>query len=39
LSSTPVRFAERDRCRVVTGRWISPFTGMVIQNSQEVDVD
>jgi hypothetical protein len=38
-SSTPVRFAAGDRCRVVTGRWISPFTGKVIQNAAEVDID
>lgn len=38
-SSTPVRFADADRCRVVTGRWISPFTGNVVQNSSEIDID
>lgn len=38
-SSTTVRFAEDKRCRVVTGRWISPFTGKVIQNSSEIDID
>jgi hypothetical protein len=38
-SSTPVRFAGPDRCRVITGRWISPFTGNVIQNSSEIDID
>ena len=38
-SSTPVRFARGDGCRVVTGRWISPFTGKVIQNAAEVDID
>jgi hypothetical protein len=38
-STTRVRFADESRCRVVTGRWISPFTGKVIQNSSEIDVD
>lgn len=38
-SSTTVRFATEQRCRVVTGRWISPFTGKVIQNSGEIDID
>ncbi len=38
-SSTPVRFAADKECRVVTGRWISPFTGNVIQNSSKIDID
>ncbi|WP_273208843.1 HNH endonuclease family protein [Marinobacter subterrani] len=38
-STTTVRFAESDRCRVVTGRWISPFTGKVIQNAGDIDID
>lgn len=38
-SSTTVRFATDRECRVVTGRWISPFTGNVIQNSSEIDID
>lgn len=38
-SSTTVRFATDKKCRVVTGRWISPFTGKVIQNSSEIDID
>jgi hypothetical protein len=38
-SSTTVRFATDKRCRVVTDRWISPFTGNVIQNSSEIDID
>lgn len=38
-SSTKVRFADERRCRVVTGRWISPFTGKVIQNASEIDID
>ncbi|WP_273207067.1 HNH endonuclease family protein [Marinobacter subterrani] len=38
-SSTTVRFATDKECRVVTGRWISPFTGKVIQNSSEIDID
>ena len=39
-STTEVRFAkDGDRCRVITGRWISPFTGNVIQNSDAVEID
>lgn len=38
-SSTPVRFATDNKCRVVTGRWISPFTGQIIQNSSNIDID
>lgn len=38
-SSLPVRFANSDTCRVVAGRWISPFTGAVIQNSSDIDID
>lgn len=38
-SSTQVRFADERRCRVVTGRWISPFTGKVIQNASDIDID
>lgn len=39
MSSTPVRFATDRRCRVVTGRWISPFSGKVILNASEADID
>ncbi|WP_041654709.1 HNH endonuclease family protein [Marinobacter nauticus] len=38
-STTPVRFADDKRCRVVTGRWISPFTGEVIQNAANIEID
>lgn len=38
-SSTPVRFASDKRCRVITGRWISPFTNKVIQNASQIDID
>jgi hypothetical protein len=38
-SSTTVRFADNERCRVVTGRWISPYTGKVIQNASDIDID
>jgi hypothetical protein len=38
-STTPVRFATNRRCRVITGRWISPFTGEVIQNASNIDID
>jgi hypothetical protein len=39
MSSTTVRFADSKRCRVITGRWISPFTGNVIQNASDIDID
>jgi len=35
----PVQFAGADRCRVTRGRWISPFTGEVIQNASNIDID
>lgn len=38
-STTEVRFADDQRCRVITGRWISPFTGDVIQNASNIDID
>jgi hypothetical protein len=38
-STTNVRFATDQGCRVITGRWISPFTGKVIQNTSEIDID
>jgi hypothetical protein len=38
-STTSVRFATNKRCRVVTGRWVSPFTGRVIQNAGDIDID
>lgn len=38
-SVTTVRFATTNRCRVVTGRWISPYTGKVIQNASQIDID
>jgi len=30
---------ENKQCRVVSGRWISPFTGRPIQNSDDVEID
>ncbi|WP_349343545.1 HNH endonuclease family protein [Marinobacter sp. MMG032] len=38
-STTKVRFADKSRCRVVSGRWVSPFTGKVIQNASDIDID
>ncbi|WP_228289076.1 HNH endonuclease family protein [Marinobacter salinisoli] len=38
-STTSVRFSDPRRCRVTSGRWISPFTGKVIQNAAEIDID
>jgi hypothetical protein len=33
-STTQARFDDERRCRVVTGRWISPLTGKVIHNAR-----
>lgn len=38
-STTQVRFATDKSCRVITGRWISPFTNQVIQNASDIDID
>ena len=38
-STTQVRFADAKRCRVVTGRWLSPFSGKIIQNASDIDID
>lgn len=38
-STTQVQFATIKDCRVVTGRWISPFTNQVIQNASDIDID
>ena len=38
-SSTEARFATEKRCRVISGRWVSPFTGNVLQNSRDIDID
>jgi len=38
-STTQVRFADAKRCRVLTGRWLSPFSGKIIQNASDIDID
>jgi len=38
-STLPVRFATDRECRVVSGRWISPFTGSVIHDGSMIDID
>ncbi|WP_461437940.1 HNH endonuclease family protein [Marinobacter nauticus] len=38
-STVPVRFATNKKCRVVSGRWLSPFTGNVIHNASDIDID
>ncbi len=38
-STTPVKFATDRQCRVVSGRWISPFSNRVIQNASDIDID
>ena len=39
MSTAPVRFADGKRCRVVSGRWISPFTNNVISDTSLMDID
>jgi hypothetical protein len=34
-----VRFKTGRECRVVAGRWISPFTGAVIHDPSAIDID
>ncbi|RKR70988.1 uncharacterized protein DUF1524 [Marinobacter nauticus] len=38
-STTHVQFSTDTGCRVVTGRWVSAFTGKVIQNASDIDID
>lgn len=38
-STIAVRYADARKCRVVSGRWISPFTGNVLHNASEIDID
>lgn len=38
-STTKVEFASDRECRVVRGQWISPFTGQLIHNSGDIDID
>lgn len=38
-STAPVRYKTGRQCRVVAGRWISPFTGEVIHNPRKMDID
>ncbi|WP_276784792.1 HNH endonuclease family protein [Thalassolituus oleivorans] len=38
-STAPVRFSDERRCKVSYGRWISPYSGNVIHNPKEMDID
>lgn len=38
-STIPVQFGGERHCRVVRGRWVSPFTGKVIHDASQVDID
>ncbi len=38
-STTPVRFTDAKRCKVASGRWVCPYTGRVITDPHELDVD
>lgn len=39
LSTAPVRFADENECRVTFGRWISMYSGKVLFDASEVDID
>jgi hypothetical protein len=38
-STIPVRFADARRCKVASGRWVCPYTGRVLTDPHELDVD
>ena len=38
-STGPVHFADAGKCRVTLGRWISPYTGEVIRDASQIDID
>lgn len=38
-STAPVRYKTNRQCRVIAGRWISPFTGAVIHDPSKMDID
>jgi hypothetical protein len=38
-SAAPVHFADADRCRVTRGRWRCPYTGRIVTDASELDVD
>jgi hypothetical protein len=38
-STGQVRFKTGRKCRVIAGRWISPFTGAVIHDPSQIDID
>jgi hypothetical protein len=38
-STAPVRYESGNKCRVLSGRWISPFTGKVIHDPSAMDID
>lgn len=38
-SEVPVRFRSKRRCKVASGRWRCPYTGRVITDPRQLDVD
>ena len=38
-STAPVRFKDNNHCRVLSGRWISPYSGKVIHDPSAMDID
>ena len=38
-SAVPVEFRDERRCKVASGRWIGPYTGTVVENPSDLDID
>lgn len=38
-STVPVTFKSDHKCTVATGRWVSPYSGAVIQDPRKIDID
>ena len=38
-SSQPVRFKNSKRCKVITGKWIGPYTGKTFMQASDIDID
>ena len=38
-STVPVTFESSDQCRVASGGWIGPYTGIVVDDPSELDID
>lgn len=38
-STVPVEFRTGDGCKVSAGRWVAPYTGAVVENPSDLDID